>query len=359
MSNHDIFTPKGAVYVSARAWNAYQMWRDYDPGESVRDLGYAELIGLNSLRLWLSYEYWQQDSGAAFSAFDHFLESAQARGITVVPSLFEGNGPDPTAERLTSTDFGSSFCLASPASETVLNPELWDGPRNFVAAFMERYASDERLLAIELINEPENYGKYDAGMQRAQRAALRLAGMTFTREMLKLAARMRSSVPLTVGSGPIQMNGAYADIGLEIWQFHHNFPRSVDDMQQSLDEARLLQETTGRPVWISEWQRIRDRSGWRGERMPADQLGPDLASLAPLVAESGIGSFFWSLMIKPAYLSGQRTAGTFNGLFHEDGAVFSLADARAVSGNTALQLPQRPEWPEWIRDTAARFLGTD
>ncbi len=110
-------------------------------------------------------------------------------------------------------------------------------------------------------------------------------------------------------------------------------------------------------MWISEWQRIRDRSGWRGEAMPEDQLGPDLASFADLVAESGIGSFFWSLMIKPAYLSGQRAAGTFNGLFHEDGTVYSLADARAVSGNSSLILEERRDWPEWIRAAAFQFLG--
>jgi hypothetical protein len=55
-----------------------------------------------------------------------------------------------------------------------------------------------------------------------------------------------------------------------------------------------------------------------------------------------MGSFFWSLMVKRAYLKGQRANGTVNGLFWPDGAVASLKDAQAIAEDPHLHLRERP-----------------
>ena len=73
---------------------------------------------------------------------------------------------------------------------------------------------------------------------------------------------------------------------------------------------------------------------------------PALATLAPTVYASGAGSFFWSLMVKPAYLMAQRPNGTFNGLFHEDGSVYSLEDYQAVAGQDKTR-PVKAAMPDW------------
>ena len=57
---------------------------------------------------------------------------------------------------------------------------------------------------------------------------------------------------------------------------------------------------------------------------------PDYASLAPTIADNDVCSFFWCLMVKQAYLPTQRSNGTFNGLFYEDGSVYSQADLEAI-----------------------------
>jgi hypothetical protein len=38
-----------------------------------------------------------------------------------------------------------------------------------------------------------------------------------------------------------------------------------------------------------------------------------------------------------------------NGIFHEDGAVWSLEDARAIAGNPAYAGVERKEWPDWLK----------
>lgn len=357
MRGRDLFDVRGAVYVTSRAFNAYQMWRDYAKEESERDLGFAKSLSLNALRIWLSYEYWLEDASEAFDRFDHLLDVSTAQGIRIVPSLFEGNGPDPTPEQLNDSHIETSVCVASPSRQIIMDRSSWNGPTEFVRAFMRRYANDKRILAIEPFNEPENLGIYEKNQDRERFFRLRSNCMKFNREIVAVANEMRGEIALTVGCGPIALNGVYEDLGTDVWQFHHNFAKSEDDLQSSLDEARLLQEVMGKPVWISEWQRIRSQTGWQGEEIPTELLMPNLASSAPLIMASGIGSFFWSLMIKPAYLAGQRKARTLNGVFHEDGSVYSLEDARAVSENPGFDANEKPEWPLWIRESFPEYLA--
>jgi len=52
-------------------------------------------------------------------------------------------------------------------------------------------------------------------------------------------------------------------------------------------------------------------------------------------------------MLKPAYLPTQRLNGALNGIFHEDGAVYSIKDARAVAGDDTLEFEERKNMPEW------------
>ena len=52
---------RGAVYVSSDAFNAPQMWKNFNLEETRRDFGYAKQIHLNAFRIWASYEYWQME----------------------------------------------------------------------------------------------------------------------------------------------------------------------------------------------------------------------------------------------------------------------------------------------------------
>lgn len=135
-------------------------------------------------------------------------------------------------------------------------------------------------------------------------------------------------------------------------QFQRNFPPSVEDACDTLILAELAAVVLDRPVWLTEWQRVRPSgSGWnRDDKLPEDERGPDLDSMADTVHAADIdGNFFWSLMVKPAWLVPQREKGTINGLFHEDGTVWSKADARAVAGYETLDFEERQEWPVWAK----------
>ncbi len=322
---------RGAIYIPAKAYNAPQFWRFYEPSVTARDLGYASVVHVNALRVWVSYEYWRMKPDAFTSAFEDFLTQAAQHGIRVMPSLFENCGVPPTEENMWNIDPANAYAIRSPHKEEIVDrPERWGEPMEFLDWFMKRYANDQRLLAIEVFNEP--YPE---------------ESMRFVRALLKRASEQRGSVPLTFGGGPLEMNLYFLDCGLDILQIHENFPASTEHLQKKIAAAQRAERILGRPVWLTEWQRIRPSGGgWNdGDVVPEEERGPDLASCAETIYRSGIGSFFWSLMVKIAYLPQQRPRGTFNGLFWEDGAVWSLADARAIAGDPNLSLKERRNIP--------------
>jgi hypothetical protein len=135
----------------------------------------------------------------------------------------------------------------------------------------------------------------------------------------------------------------FVPLGLDVIQFHMNFPASKEDLVQMMQAALDYGKKTGLPVWLTEWQRLRTSgSGFGKEKIAASERGTDYASVASTIHEYPVGNFFWCLMVKRAYLRGQRLNGTVNGLFWPDGSVTSLKDARAIAGDPALKLKERP-----------------
>ncbi len=339
---------RGAIYLPARAFNRYQMWDDYDPDIIERDLGYAASLNLNAIRTWLSYEYWLIEPEDHMESLEHLLDTADKHGIRVLLGLFDSVGLEPTFENLVKNDPKTAVQTFSPSTRTEVTKNLWDDPRQFIAEFMQRYRNDGRLLAIELTNEP-GWNKKD---------------IRFFKQIVDTMTFYRGEIPLSVGSTSLENNAQYLEWGMDVLQFHYNFARTPALYNRVLRQASNIEEKLGKPVWLSEWQRIRP-----GKTFFANVSGnaavPDYSSLAPTIRKSGVGNFFWSLMLKPAFSLYMRRNGVLNGLFHEDGAVWSLDDARsikAMSGDPSFDGTERPEYPAWaegIKKDADKAPGNE
>lgn len=341
-ATYDPVDVRGALYVPSRAWNTFQMWHDYDEAVIERDLGYAASIGVNAVRTWVSFEQWERDRGALEKRVDHFLATADGYGMAVLFGLFESVGKEPTEANLHATDPVRAPPVQSPSSRVIQNRFLWDEPREYVRWFVERYGDDDRLLAVEVMNEP-------GWLPETKR---------FAGGMFETMAEHRGSVPLTVGSTSMANNAEYLDWGADVLQFHYNFPDTTAAFHDLLPQAESIGRELGVPVYLSEWQKTAD-FGWNGTAV-VDDWQPDYASLAPTVHRHGVGNFFWSLMVKPAYVRYMRKRGVINGLFHEDGAVWNRDDARAIkamSGDPEVDREQRREWPDWASEVERYAFG--
>lgn len=333
---------RGAIYIPSKPYNAYQMWKEYEPEVVERDLQYARQINLNALRIWFSYEYWLEDKADIQTAYDHFLKTASENGLQVLPALFEKVGVEPTKEARNNKDPLTAVCVSSPAKEIYENPDRYSETEAYINWFMENYRDDERHLAIEVMNEP-------AGKMR----------VNFAREMFKAAKKKQGTLPLTIGCINIEDNMYFADLEIDVLQHHMNFPQSEEWIEQRLTKVIDYGELLNKPVWLTEWQRLRPTSnGWGNEPLADEERQPNYAAYAKILDKyPQVGTFFWSLMVKAAYLPPQRVKGTINGLFHEDGSVWNLEDARAISGNPDLQLEEHKEWPEWLSAIPEKYIS--
>lgn len=328
--NNKLYHIKGAVYVPSRAYNAYQVFEFFDKEEIDRDFSYAEDAGINAIRFFTSYEHYLLDNTVYFEKFDALLSAAKKHGIRVMPVLFEDCGKPNTPENRMDRNLLTAVCVQSPDRSITDYPKLWDGPLQYLKAFMERYRDDERLIAIEVMNEPHESSRNN----------------DFAYYMLVQAHSMKGSVPLTIGCITLWDNLFFSKY-IDIFQFHDNFPTNLEDFKANIRRAEAIQRYTGKPVWMTEWQRLREKgAGWHGKEVAPEELPPALSTLAPIVLGSEMaGSFFWCMMVKPAYLMEQRPNGTYNGLFHEDGSVHTLSDYEAISGKrNRSEYPDRPKW---------------
>jgi hypothetical protein len=86
------------------------MWRFYDrdpqgtAGEVAEQLDWIKGLGLNAVRVWLSFPVWYADRGLSQNRmvdnFAHFLSLCEDRQLYVVPVLFDAHcyGADPCTE---------------------------------------------------------------------------------------------------------------------------------------------------------------------------------------------------------------------------------------------------------------------
>lgn len=328
----DPATITGAIYIPYEAYNAPQFWKGFDARETDRDLGYAQKIHLNALRVWASYEYWKMAPAKFQANFDRFLAVAKRHDIRILVSLFEEDGQEPTPENMWATDPIHGIDVKSPGDAVAKGaPAGWEEPRKFIAWFMDRYRDDDRLIAIEVMNEPTPGNKDRRG------------SVPFAQSMFRTAKSLQGTVPLTIGSARIDQYRDFLPLGLDVLEFHQNFPRDTAQMKREIEQAIATGKQVGKPVWLTEWQRTRPTAdGFGKQPITATERGPDYSSLAPAVNSYPVATFFWSLMVKRAYLRSQRAKGTVNGLFWPDGSVISLKDARAIADDPGVRLNEKP-----------------
>ncbi|MGE5812952.1 MAG: 1,4-beta-xylanase, partial [Acidobacteriota bacterium] len=81
----------GSNYVPANAINELEMWQadTFDPGTIDKELGWAEGLGMTTMRVFLHDLPWQQDAEGFRSRIDQFLAIAARHHIRPLFVLFD------------------------------------------------------------------------------------------------------------------------------------------------------------------------------------------------------------------------------------------------------------------------------
>jgi len=151
----------GSNFIPSTAINQIEMWQQssYDPVTIDLELGYAEELGMNSMRVYLHYLVWKEEGAQFLDRIDAFLEMASAHHIRIIfvflddcwdPSPCYGKQKDPEPF------IHNSGWVQCPGWEILSDTGSHDQLRPFVQQTLERFAEDDRILAWDLYNEPGN-----------------------------------------------------------------------------------------------------------------------------------------------------------------------------------------------------------
>ena len=151
----------GANFIPADAINELEMWQaaTFDPQEIDRELGWAEGIGMNTMRVFLQDQLWAQDPQGFRDRIGQFLAIADRHHIRPILVLFDSCwDPDPKLgpQRPPIPGVHNSGWVQSPGARELSDTSDYPALRAYVAGVVGAFAHDQRVLAWDVWNEPDN-----------------------------------------------------------------------------------------------------------------------------------------------------------------------------------------------------------
>jgi hypothetical protein len=151
----------GSNYIPANAINELEMWQaeSFDPERIDVELGWAESIGLNTMRVFLHDLPWQQDPEGFHKRIDTFLKIASKHHIKPLLVLFDSCwDPDPKLGKQHDPRPGvhNSGWVQSPGAKALQDPGQVPRLEKYVKGVVGAFANDPRILGWDVWNEPDN-----------------------------------------------------------------------------------------------------------------------------------------------------------------------------------------------------------
>lgn len=151
----------GSNFNPSTAINQLEMWQaaSFDTATIARELGWAEGIGMNTARVYLHDLLWVQDSLGFLDRMDTFLEIAQRHDIKPMFVLFDSCWdpfPELGPQREPKPHVHNSGWVQSPGNHALQDSTQYPRLERYVKGVVARFAADQRVLAWDIWNEPDN-----------------------------------------------------------------------------------------------------------------------------------------------------------------------------------------------------------
>ena len=246
----------GANFIPSDAINELEMFQaaTFNPALIDRELGMAESIGMNTMRVFLQDQLWQQDSVGFVKRIDAFLAIAAKHHIRPLLVLFDScweQDPHLGPQHPPIPGVHNSGWVQSPGKARLMDPMVEPQLEAYVKGVVSAFAKDDRVLGWDVWNEPDNRGN-DLLIDEAAKVA---QVNVLLPEAFAWARAANPSQPLTSGV----WHGNWSDPALEnlttkiqlaesdIISFHdYDWPETFEARIQSLLPL-------GRPLICTEY----------------------------------------------------------------------------------------------------------
>jgi hypothetical protein len=193
--------PVGCNFTPSTASNQFEMWQadTFDRATIDRELGWAQDLGFNSIRVFLHNMLWEQDREGFLKRIDEFLSIAEKHKIGVVlvpldgvwdPNPKLGKQAEPVPHR------HNSRWAQAPGKQMLADPKRHDELRPYIHGLVHHFRDDARIDAWDLFNEPDNGNPAYA---RDELPNKREMATLVVEKLFRWAREAEPSQPLTVG----------------------------------------------------------------------------------------------------------------------------------------------------------------
>lgn len=313
---------RGSDFIPSTAINQLEMWQaaTFDPATIDRELGYAESIGFNCVRVFLHHLAWQVDPAGFKSRVARYLSIADRHEISTIFVFFDDcwnatyhAGPQPAPK----PGIHNSGWVRDPGMRYYDEPALVDTLEHYVKDVLRTFAHDRRVLMWDLYNEPGNSNYGDRSLPLLEKA------FTWAREV-------NPEQPLSSGVWD-------ADLGvLNAWQLshsdvitYHNY-EGPEGHQRCIDSLRRF----GRPLICTEYM--------------ARPRNSTFFNIMPILKKEDVGAINWGLVTgktntKYAWDTpmpdGAEPKVWFHDIFRPDGSPFDPKETNFIRSLTTDTIP--------------------
>jgi len=310
----------GANFTPAYAINQLEFWQaeTFDPKQIDKELGWAENIGMNCMRVYLHHVAWQQDKEGFKGRVKQYLDIAAKHSIKTVIVLFDdcwepiynsGKQPQPKPGIHNSgwvKDPGQRWYDGVPGIEELL--------KEYTLDILSTFKNDKRILMWDLYNEPGWSGKMEKAYELADK-------------VFAWAWQVRPSQPLTIciwdDEKPFEKLNKLALSRSDVISYH-NYEKQEVHLKQITELKK-----SGRPLVCTEYM--------------ARKRGSTFASILPMLKEQNVIAINWGLVdgktqTKYAWdekeWGGKEPALWFHDILRKDGTPYDPGEVELIRSLT-------------------------
>lgn len=194
----------GSNYIPKSAINELEMWQEatFDPEQIDKELGWAEGLGMNTMRVFLHDLVWQQDEAGFRRRLDQFLAIAAKHHIRPLLVLFDSCWdplPHLGPQHPPIPGVHNSGWVQSPGREALADSNQYPRLKAYVQGVVGAFAKDDRILGWDVWNEPgsDTTGSYPKTEMKMTDKIARVTALL--PQVFAWAREMNPTQPLTSG----------------------------------------------------------------------------------------------------------------------------------------------------------------
>jgi len=322
----------GSNYIPTDAINELEMWQaqSFNPTQIDKELGWAENIGMNSMRVFLHDLPWQENPDGFKQRISQFLEISARHHIKPLFVLFDSCwDPQPKlgVQHPPIPGVHNSGWVQSPGAAALADPGQEPRLKAYVVGVVGAFANDARILGWDLWNEPSNTN--DGSYPRLEPPNKRQLVEALLPKVFAWAREAHPSQPLTSGvwdidfekGTPLTPTQQTQLDNSDVITFHnYGWPESFET------EVRYLQKFN-RPVICTEYM--------------ARSAGSTFDTVLPIAKKYMVGAINWGFVAgktqtyypwdswRHPYILDQPTVW-FHEVLHPDGKPYREQEVKLI-----------------------------